>query len=237
MKKLVFLLALVAFQCSFALTLTVGTAPQNPPFGDIADQQGNFFGFDIDIMMKICNRIHAKCNFKPFTYNDLFSQINNKQIDLAISAIIINSDEKDNFIFTLPYLESNAQFLALKTSSVKSPKNINSKIVGTRRGTLFKDLARLLYQNKIKSIEYPDVASMLDALKNVDVDVILLNSEAAKYWYANNSDLYRLVGTKIPVGDGYAIMANKDNGPLIGPILRFVPQSHTFIIFRSEICQ
>ena len=49
MKKLVFLLALVAFQCSFALTLTIGTAPQNPPFGDIADQQGNFFGFDIDI--------------------------------------------------------------------------------------------------------------------------------------------------------------------------------------------
>lgn len=196
----------------------MGTAPQNPPFGDIADQQGNFFGFDIDIMLEICNRIHAQCNFKPFAYNELFSQISDKQIDLAISAIIINSDEKDNFIFTLPYLESNAQFLTLQTSNIQYPKDINSTTVGTRRGTLFKDLALLLYQNNIKTIEYPVVASMLDALKNIEVDVILLNSEAAKYWYANNSDLYRLIGTKIPIGDGYAIMANKDNGPLIAQI-------------------
>ena len=217
-KLLLLLLTLFTVPSSYALTLTVGTSPQNPPFASLADDNGNFFGFDIDIMMAICKRIKAVCNFKPFTLSEMWGELQNHTIDVAISAIIITPQRASNFLFSLPYMESNAQFLSLQQSNIHFPKDIESKTVGTRLGTPFKELALLLYKNKIISKEFAIVADLLEALKKGDVDVIFINEEAAKFIAANTDGLFRLVGSRIPIGDGYAVMASKGSEALIAQI-------------------
>jgi arginine transport system substrate-binding protein len=37
-----------------------------------------------------------------------------------------------------------------------------------------------------------------------------MDFESSKYWIATNPDTYKLIGGKIPVGEGYAIMINPE---------------------------
>ncbi len=218
MRRLVFWILLLVLPLSHAKPLLIGTTSQNPPFNSIADQKDHFYGFDIDIMGEICGRLKLECRFTPVLFNDLFTELAANKIDLAIAAIIITPNRQQQFLFSLPYLKSTAQFLAKQESMLSTPENIINKKVGARLGTPFADLAREIYQNKITIVEYPDIAELLNGLNNNKVDTILMDAEAAKNWVSNNSNLYKLVGTQIPVGNGYGIMANPDQGKLIAQI-------------------
>lgn len=218
MKPLLFLILFLTFQLSCAHTLLIGTTAQNPPFESIADAKADFYGFDIDIMSAVCQRIKAQCKFKPIIFNDLFSQLAAGKIDLAIAAIIITDFRQQQFIFSMPYLASDGQFLTTKDSSISKPEDIVNKRVGVRLGTPFKKLALKLYKNQITIVEFTEISNLLNALNHNAIDIVLTNAAAAKYWYANDSDTYKLVGAEIPTGEGYGIMANPSNSKLMEQI-------------------
>lgn len=218
MKRLVLIGSLLLTMSVFAKTLMIGSSPENPPFSNLDRPGGNFFGFDIDIMKAVCDRIKADCKFVPLEFDDEFVNLKDGHIDLAIAAIIITPERQARFLFSLPYLESNAGFMALQSSSINTPNDIESKTVGTRKGTPFKALAMALYDNHVNVIEYPYTPDLLDALRDKKVDAVFMDLEPSKYWYANNSTLYKMVGTAIPIGDGYGIMASKSQGDLIAQI-------------------
>lgn len=217
MKQIFCFLLLFSLQ-SYAGSLIVGTAPNNPPFSMMADQKGNFYGFDIDIMGEICKRISYECKFKPFVYNDLFAQLKAGKIDLAIAAVLITDFRQQNFLFSLPYLASSGQFITKTESNINSPEDIRGKKVGVRRGTPFKSLARKIYNDQVTISEFPEIPDLLAALNDHKVDVVLMNAAAARYWYENNSNVFKLVGTQLPVGEGYGIMANPGQEALIEKI-------------------
>lgn len=218
MRQLVFLILLLVLPLTHAKELIIGTTAQNPPFNSIADQQDHFYGFDIDIMGEICRRLKVECKFKPILFNNLFTAVAANKIDLAIAAIIITPYRQQEFLFSLPYLESNAQFLTRKESQLDIPQSIETKTIGTRLGTPFADLAQEIYKNKITIIQYPDIAELLNGLNNNKVDAILMDAEAAKNWVSNNSDLYKLIGTQVPIGNGYGIMTRPNETQLISQI-------------------
>ncbi|WP_133128658.1 transporter substrate-binding domain-containing protein [Legionella nagasakiensis] len=217
MKTLVMLIALLTTPCLLANKLIIGSAPLNPPFETLATEPNHFFGFDIDLMLEICKRIHAQCDFTPLPFDNLFSNIKEGKINLAIAAITITPARASEFLFSLPYMESNGRFLTLKKSIINDPAAIKGKKIGVRKGTPYKDLAKNLYENNVQVIEYPLNTDLLEALANATVDIILVDSEVAKYWAANN-DTYKLIGSKLPVGEGYGIMTTLDNSELIAAI-------------------
>ncbi len=215
MKRSFFLLLLFALPLIHAQNVLIGTTIDNPPFNAMADTKDHFFGFDIDIMGEICRRSKLNCQFKPLTFNDLFTTLKAGKIDFAIAGIIITANREHQFLFGLPYLNSTAQFMTLKNSRIKTPKDIIRKRVGVRLGTPFKTLASGLYKDQITIVEYPKVSDLLEGLSNGAVDVVLMDSLAAKNWLTNNSNLYNLVGSQLPVGNGYAIMTTPDQARLI----------------------
>lgn len=218
MKFILFFILLCTQPLSYAQSLLIGTTPQNPPFSSIADTKDNFYGFDIDIMGAICQRIKAHCKFTPILFRNLATELAAGKIDIAIAAIIIGSFTENNFIYSLPYLESNAQFLSKKKSPIATPQDIINKKVGVRRGTPFKNLALTIYQNNITILEYDRVEDLLNALNDNSVDIMLTNAAAARYWFSNNSNLYKLIGIQIPTGQGYGIMTNHSQDKLIQQI-------------------
>jgi len=208
MRRFIFLLLLLVLPISHARSLLIGTTAQNPPFNSLADDKDHFYGFDIDIMSEICLRIHQTCKFTPMVFNQLFSALKGEKIDLAIAAIIITPIRQEKFLFSLPYLSSNAQFMTLNKSSISSAKEIINTRIGTRLGTPFKELAEDIYSDKIHITNLPDIPDLMDGLNNGTLDVVLMDAEAAQNWYTNNSKIYKLIGGPIPVGNGYGIMAN-----------------------------
>ena len=151
-------------------------------------------------------------------FNSLFTELEKGHIDLAIAAIIITPSRQEQFLFSLPYLESNAQFMSQQQSTINAPNDIINKNVGARLGTPFGELALKMYRDKINIVNVPDVPELMDGLNDKSIDVVLMDAEAAKHWFLNNSTLYKLIGDPIPVGGGYGIMTNPDNHKLISSI-------------------
>ena len=108
--------------------------------------------------------------------------------------------------------------MSKKSSVINQPADLVHKKIGVRLGTPFKSLALSIYKNQVDVIEYPHTPKLLDALSNNKIDAVLMDAPAVRIWVANNGNLFKSVGSNIPIGKGYGIMANKDQDKLIDQI-------------------
>ena len=122
--------------CMQAQALVIGTTSHYPPLASAVDKNNHFVGFEIDIMQAICQRIALPCTYTPLLVSTIPEALITKKIDLAIAGIIIPSPPEPGFMFSLPYLTSEVQFITLKQSNITAPSDIQEKTIGVRHGTL-----------------------------------------------------------------------------------------------------
>lgn len=226
MKSLLVLFSLLLFSSSNAQTIRIGTQLYNPPFEVEAGKKGVFLGFDVDLMLEICKRLQAQCQFIPLTFAQIFAQLLTETIDLGLGAISITEARAATYLFTLPYLASRGQFITQTGSKVNSLDDLPGKTVGVVQGGVFKTIILEQYNNTVKVTEYPTLSETFQALSNGQVDLIITDEESAKYW-ATTNNIFKLVGKSTPVGIGYGIMANKKNGALINDINKILINMET----------
>ena len=226
-----------------ARPLLIGTISDNPPFSSYASQQNQFYGFEIDLMLEICNRQKIKCQFIPTIASRMVNDLTSGKIDLVLASIIIPTTIVDEpVIFSKPYLISYAQFITNKQSPINQLNEIRNKKVGVRLGTLFhgtmfKNFILEMYNNQVKPVLYLSMSDLLSALQNQEVDAVCSNAVPIRYWYTNNSGLFKLVGGKIPIGNGYAVMAKIGEENLIAQInqsLLQIEQDGTYVAIYSR---
>ena len=218
MKQLLFLFLLFQVFASEAQILKVGTMRENPPFSSTSDQKGNLFGFDIDIMGEVCKRMKVTCHFSSGLYPDLFTTLLEHKVDVSIGGIVITVQQEQDFLFSIPYLESSGQFVTKGTSAINLPKELENKRVGLSFGRLFERIIRKIYNNHLEFVTFPNNEALMTGLSDGTVDAVFMNAATAKFWVANNSTDYKLIGSPVPTGAGYGIVANKGQETLIGAI-------------------
>jgi ABC-type amino acid transport substrate-binding protein len=196
--------------------ITIGTIQYNPPF-EVASTNNNFFGFDIDIMRQVCLNGKIQCQFKVFLFRELFNELTNGNIDLAIASVIISKEREQLFLLSHPYLPSSAQFFTRKNATINSLNDINNKIIATVDDPVLIKflLSNYSQKNTIQSESYQTVEAALSDLQQGKIDVFFLDKKATDYWISNNNEQFKTVGKEIPIGFGYAIIANTTNKPLI----------------------
>ncbi|HHT9952464.1 TPA: transporter substrate-binding domain-containing protein [Legionella pneumophila] len=217
MKLLQLLLFIIISSNSYSLHLTIGTSKFNPPFEVWSGNQNPIYGFDIRLMQEICRKLHATCAFESYVFDDLFPTLKKRKVDLVIASMIITDQRKKDFLFSLPYLESNSQYITNLESEISTMQELYGKKIGVRKGTPYAE--QVLSENRNNQIIfYGLIQDMLDGLSKNQVDACLMDYEAARYWMASEPDEYKLIGNKISIGEGYAIMANPDQIVLIKKI-------------------
>lgn len=217
-KGLTVLLLFFILPFSYASdVLNVGITGNNPPFSAIADEN-HFYGFDLEIMDEIGKRLNRPVNYVVMPFNQFFSAIDVKEIDLAIDSIIITSERQENYLFSLPYLASKVQFLTNANSPLDSTKDLMNKTIGVRQAEQFKAIFELRFNDQIKINVYYQMPEVFNALSTKKVDAIIINSVTANYLYANNSNQYKLIGQPIPLGLGFGIMARRGEDDLIASV-------------------
>lgn len=202
---------------AYAAPLIIGTLAYDPPFETASDKTGDFFGFDIDVMNEICNRLRATCKYKSFPFEQLLHETQFGKLDLAIAGISITAEREQFALFSLPYLASKAGLLTKSSSAITKFSDVNGKRIGIEAGTVFKGIVLKKFPN-VKLVEYKEQNDLFQAVADNNVDLIMLDEASAKYWISNNGDLFKLVGGPISIGVGYGIMANLNNSALINQI-------------------
>ncbi len=212
MKKLL----LAALLATTAMTtqaeeLTFAMEPSYPPF-EMTNEKGEIVGFDVDVANALCKEINATCSFKSHAFDGLIQALKQKRFDAAISAMDITEARAKQVLFSDPYFNSVAAFVAKKGTDFATVKNI-----GVQNGTT--------YQNYIakehKEYEGKSYASLQDAIldiKNGRIDAIFGDLPVLVDMIQKAPEL-EFVGEKVDnkayFGNGLGIATNLNNKELI----------------------
>lgn len=217
MKYIKYLLLSLLCVSVYAKTdLTIGTLSNDPPF-EFLNEKDSLSGFDINLMTAICKRIKRECHFKIYTFHELFTALERGQIDLAIGAILITTEQEKRFLFSIPYKISVHQYLTLADSKIDLMKQLQGKTLGIYHSHSDDELAHKQFHHNVKIKPYPHVNLMMDALKKKQVDAIMLEYHRAVYWLSNATG-FKLLGGPFTSGEGYGIVTKKGRDKLMQQI-------------------
>lgn len=193
--------------------LNAGAYPNNPPF-EFKNKDGNFEGFDVDIVTEAAKRIGADLSVSEYDFPPLFSATSSGRIDIAIASITITKDRLASHSFTQPYYDADMGVATRKDSQIGGVKDLKGKVVGVQSGSTGDAWVR---QNQA-STEIADVKGyneqqhlLLDLLSG-RIDAMVSDVPGMEYAFLKMQDLE--VREHIKSGDQYGLMMTKNN-PLL----------------------
>ncbi|CAM2734055.1 arginine-binding periplasmic protein [Legionella steigerwaltii] len=221
LRYTLFLFILVSNTLAYGDPIVIGVSKSAPPFSAVGG--GNhYFGFCIDLMNEICKRLNETCEYKPITIRNQMDTLNSGGIDITFPPSPIPQTPSPNYIYSLPYMTSNGQFLTM-SPDIKTIADIKNKRIGTVQESHLRDTL-LLYTSQDNIKEYPKISLMITALLDKDVDVIIMNVNIFKYLTINKVINFQAVGDPIVIGNGYGIVTLPKNDNLINRINKVLLQ-------------
>ena len=215
-----FFLSIILFAAN-SQALKIGILIDDPPFSIQVGKNNTFSGFESQLMTEVCKRLQATCSYSPVEFKNFFPLVFEHKLDLAIGQISITDLRKKQVLFSLPYLIADGQYITQKNAAIKVVGDLRSKKIGVYKNSLYKAYLLLKFNNDVDVLEYESSQTAFHALNNQEVDALLLPDISEKYWIANSNYEMRdfdFISKPIPLGDGFGIMANLDEGELIQQI-------------------
>ncbi|OOF39606.1 arginine ABC transporter substrate-binding protein [Rodentibacter rarus] len=191
--------------------LTFGTEPSYPPF-EVTTEKGELIGFDIDIAQAICQEIQATCHFKTQPFDALIPSLKAKRFDAAMSAIDITPAREKQILFSDPYYDSSASYVALKgKGNLATAKNI-----GVQNGSTFQQYT-VAETPQYSPKSYVNLQDAILDLQNGRIDIVLSDTALLADMMKKEPNI-EFVGEKITnekyFGRGVGIALNKSNKAL-----------------------
>jgi len=155
---------------SSSQTLIVGTDPTLPPMEFI--QNGKFVGYDIDLANLLAKQMGVHIVFKNVIFDNIFSALQQNQIDMIISAVTITPERQQKYGFSEQYLNAGQVIITQKTNNtIKLPSDLKGKRIGVQAGTT-NEAQALKYTTSNLVIKYPTFVQATQALVSGQVDAI-----------------------------------------------------------------
>jgi peptide/nickel transport system substrate-binding protein len=213
------------------VTVAIDAPNRDPNFATI-DEFGRIVGFEADLLANLSAQAGFDYEFVVTPYDGLLESVVSGEFDTAVSALIIPDSPPEGIAFTDPYLEVG-QVLVVRANErnitrfddLPPTANIgvqaNSSGAQTALDTLALPPERLL--------QYDTVPATLQALIDLDVDGVIIDSDDAEQYTANYYQQLRQVGE----GEGawltkkqYGIAVAADNTAVLTALNNAIAQAH-----------
>ena len=174
-------------------------------------------GFDVDLIRWIGDEMEFNVNFIPTPWDDIFTALDAKKIDMIMGGISITPGRMENFLFSDPYL-SISQSIAIGEQDVMFMDDFHAGrgFVGVEGGTTSDDLVTellvdsgILPEENLKRYEQIEMGAQDLASGNIQ---FLLSDWPVMVQLAQNYPIY-IIGD-IDTGEKYGIALHKDNKKL-----------------------
>jgi ABC-type amino acid transport substrate-binding protein len=96
----------------------VGTSADYEPF-EFVDENGDFVGYDIDLIKEIAARLDVELQIEDMEFNSLIASLQQGRIDAVIAAISPNPERLEQADFTIPYHQSKQAVLVKSGSDIE----------------------------------------------------------------------------------------------------------------------
>ena len=230
MKKLVlivlmFVMGLSTF-CKDKNIWYVGTNPEFQPFEYM--ENGKIVGFDVELIEAIAALNGKKIEWKSMAFDGLLPALQSKKLDLIIAGMTATDERKKFVSFSDTYFESNQMILVNEEDhTIESFEKLTGHNVGVVLGYTG-DIAVSAIDGA-KVTRYNGAAEAIIALKSKKVDAVVLDSEPAKQYAKQNSEL-NVINTDV-AKEQYAIAIGKNDTELVEKInkgLKTIKENGTY---------
>lgn len=227
--------------------LTISADQFSPGFSMISDNQ-QLYGFDIDMMNYICDKINRKCHFRPVIFSTLLDSVVKGDSDVAVGSLAISSERLALVNFSSPYLASQGRVVGLKKLAPASFqfKSLDRQKIGIVKGAIIKDILRVWSIDNPTILEYSTTPELVEALNNGKVHYVLSPNLAALFWLSQDNDKLVALGEPFDYGFGLGIAVTKKNPQLLAEINKALAeylvspqfkQSYNIYIYRWPTAQ
>ena len=117
--------------------IVFGTSADFPPFESV-DENGNFVGFDVDLMNELGKRMGLEVEIVDMPFDSLIAAVQEGKIDASVAAFNY-SEERDQAVdFTDPYYFAEDGILVAEdfADEITGPENMANYIVGIQTGSM-----------------------------------------------------------------------------------------------------
>ncbi|AKO52218.1 ABC transporter substrate-binding protein [Marinobacter psychrophilus] len=210
LKVLLSITVATAFSAStWAADWTVGANAGNVPW-EFQDATGEIVGFEVDLVNEVAKRADKTVEFVNIPFNGLFSAVQSKRADIAISSITITPKRLESVGFAQPYYDSDQSLATLSDSKIKGVEDMLGKVVGVDTGSTG-DMWVGAHQAEYKfsSVSrYEGLSPAMLDLASGRLDGYISDIPAVLY-YIRDKPQYKVVA-RIATGEKYSLMHAKD---------------------------
>ncbi|HZG79173.1 MAG TPA: transporter substrate-binding domain-containing protein [Brevibacillus sp.] len=180
--------------------LVVGTGSAYMPF-EMKDKQGNFIGYDIDMMTALGKALGVEVEFKQMKFSGLIPALQTGDIDMAVSAMTIRGDRALSVSFSNPYYSTGQVFMVPKTdTTTKSWQDLDKpdKKIAVSQGTTGALLAKQIFK-QAKVLDFEGVPAAAMAMNQGQADGVITEEVVVREYEQNPSfqtrGIYDLIST------------------------------------------
>ena len=212
---LMFLLSVVISISVFAKNnvIYVGTNAEFAPFEYL--DKNKIVGFDIDLLDAISKETGLEFKIQDMAFDGLLPALQTKKVDMVIAGMTATPERQKAVAFSKPYFKAKQVVITKgEDKSLKSFKDLSGKKVGVMLGFTGDTVVSEIKGVKVERFNAAYAAIL--ALGQGKVDAVVLDSEPAKKYTANNK---QFVVANIPAAEeDYAIAARKNDKELLNKI-------------------
>lgn len=209
---LMFLLSVVISVSALAKAkiIYVGTNAEFAPFEYL--EKNNIVGFDIDLLNAISKETGLEFKIQDMAFDGLLPALQTKKVDLVIAGMTATPEREKAVAFSKPYFKAKQVVITKgEDKSLKSFKDLSGKKVGVMLGFTGDTVVSEIKGVKIERFNAAYAAIL--ALSQNKIDAVVLDSEPAKKYTANNK---QFIIANIPAEEeDYAIAFRKNDKELI----------------------
>ncbi|MGI9950735.1 basic amino acid ABC transporter substrate-binding protein [Moorellaceae bacterium AZ2] len=174
----------------------VATEASFAPFEFRDDKTGQFVGFDIDLMNALAAEQGFEVEFKDMGFHGIIAAVKTGNVDMAISAISIDDERKQQVDFSLPYYQSGL-CVAVRSDNdtIKGFSDLKGKKIAAQIGTTGAKYVKNNIEDA-KVTEYDTVNDAFMELINGGVDAFVNDYPVSAYFIqqGNNKEKVKIVG-------------------------------------------
>jgi len=192
-------------------TLVMGTNATFPPY-EFVDDNNKIVGIDAEIAEAVAKKLGKKLEIKDMEFDSLLTAVQSGAIDFALAGMTVNDERKLAVNFSDTYATGVQVVIVAEGSSIKNIDDLEGKKIGVQAGTTGDIYCTDDYgQENVK--QFTNGALAVAALKNGQVDCVVIDNEPAKSFVKANTGL-KILETEYAVED-YAAAISKENTKLL----------------------
>lgn len=203
------LLTPAGVQASYGRTLSVAVNADFPPYEYCEEQE--IVGIDVEIAKLIADELGMELEICNMSFDSVLDAVESGKTLISIGRIAAPQEESEKLSFSDGYMDIEYAVLVTEEEKDIQIEDLEGKTIGTTDALHGEDLAEELGGKK--PILYEKESEAVDALKASELDALVLDEKAARYFCGQIEDLY--ICEKMSDDQKFVIAAGKEQEELL----------------------